>query len=77
MIILIVISTISFISISNNDIGVSDEKISDTTMMIPLTKKNKHNLETEIYYEASKEKIIPIRNIEIVKKYIIEKDSYK
>lgn len=77
MIILIVISTISFISISSNDIGVSGEKISDTTMMIPLTEKNKHNLETEIYYEASKGKIIPIRNIEIVKKYITEIDSYK
>lgn len=73
--ILLTISLISFISI--DDMGVSDEKISDTTMMIPLTKKNKHNLETEIYYEASKGKIIPIRNIEIVKKYIIEKDSYK
>lgn len=73
--ILMTISLISFISI--DDMGVSDEKISDTTIMIPLTKKNKHNLETEIYYEASKGKIIPIRNIEIVKKYIIEKDSYK
>lgn len=50
--ILLTISLISFISI--DDMGVSDEKISDTTMMIPLTEKNKHNLETEIYYEASK-----------------------
>lgn len=74
---LTIISIISFISILNNDIGVSNEKISDMIMVIPLTEKNKHNLETEIYYEASKGKIIPIRNIEIVKKYIIEKDSYK
>lgn len=74
MIISIIISITSFISILNTDIGISNDKIFNITMKIPLTEKNKHKLKTEIYYEASKGKIIPMRNIEIVKKYITEKN---